>query len=118
MLKSYGWSLGTNLEETSIAYLKATTVAFVMLVMVQMVNAINCRSLEHSIFKIGFFGNKQLVGAIVISIIFSLVIVQVPFFQQFFGTTALTLKEWLLITLASLSIFIVEEVRKAINNRN
>ncbi|MFA6528331.1 MAG: cation-translocating P-type ATPase C-terminal domain-containing protein, partial [Candidatus Gracilibacteria bacterium] len=102
-LNSYG-------GETS--YLKASTSAFVLLVFIQMWNAINSRSFSHSIFKIGFFKNPHLIGAIAISIIVVFAMVQIPFLQKALGTTGLNTLEWLMVIGASSLVFVLEELRK------
>ncbi len=93
-------------------YARASTMAFVMLVMIQMFNAFNCRSLTESVFKMGFFKNKHLMIAVLISTIFAVSVTQFEFFHNYLGTTYLNINEWLLIALASVSILVIEEVRK------
>ena len=53
------------------------TMAFVALSMLELVHSFNVRS-EDSIFKIGFFKNKYLLGAFVIGTILQVVVVTVP----------------------------------------
>jgi len=95
-------------------YLKASTSAFALLVFIQMWNAINSRSLRFSIFKIGFFKNLYLLGAIAISILTVLAMVEIPFIQNFLGTTHLTAREWFMIIALSSSVFVLEEIRKLV----
>ncbi len=93
-------------------YLKASTTAFVLLVFIQMWNALNARSLTTSVFKIGIFKNKFLLGAIAISTLTVFALVEIPFIQNLIGTTHLQPKEWAIIIGISSSIFIIEEFRK------
>ncbi len=96
------------------SYLKASTSAFALLVFVQMWNAINSRSMRHSIFNLGFFSNPYLLGAIAISILTVFAMVEIPFIQTLLGTTHLSGTEWLTIIVASSSVFVLEEIRKLI----
>lgn len=107
-----GWSFGQTLTSTSPLYLKASTSAFVLLVLVQMANAFNARSGNRSIFKTGIFSNIHLLGAVAISIIFTVAIIELEPIQRFIHTTALSLQEWALLILISLSILVIEEIRK------
>lgn len=117
-LYNYGWNWGESLDKGSMAYLKSSTTAFAVLVLIQMVNAFNARNEDQSVFTIGLFKNMWLFGAISISILTLLVFVEVPFIQQFLHTTSLTLDEWLMIVVASFGILIVEEVRKLFSRMN
>lgn len=93
-------------------YLKASSSAFALLVLIQMWNALNARSARYSVFKIGFFKNKNLLGAILISILIVLALIEIPTLQNLVGTTHLATKEWLIIAALSSTIFIIEEFRK------
>ncbi|EKD63390.1 MAG: hypothetical protein ACD_51C00283G0043 [uncultured bacterium] len=109
VLKQYNYTEGN--EE---AYLKAATSAFILLVFIQMWSAVNSRSFSHSAFKIGFFKNPHLMGAILISILIAFCMAEIPYLQEILGTTHLTAKEWITIIAASSTIFILEELRKAL----
>lgn len=116
MLQRYGWQWGNPLMDDSLNYLKASTAAFTLLVLIQMVNALNSRSLSQSIFKLGFFSNKWLIGAIGISLLTVYAFVELPLFQNLLHTTSLSMYEWGIITLASFSVLLIEEIRKAAFN--
>jgi Ca2+-transporting ATPase len=93
---------------------RATTMAFTVFVMFQMFNALNCRSDEKSVFKLGFFSNKYVLLAIAGSIIMQLGIIYIPFFQFIFGTIALTSFDLLLVTAVASSVFFLDEIRKMV----
>ena len=112
ILSQGGWEFGQMLAKTSPLYLKASTAAFVLLVLIQMVNAFNARSSNLSAFRIGFFSNIYLLGAIAISVLLTVAIVELPILQQSIHTTSLTLTEWFTLILLSFSILIIEEIRK------
>lgn len=116
-LYHYGWSWGEVLADDSITYLKASTTAFATLVIIQMFNTFNSRSAHHSIFRLGFFTNLWLIGAIMISLIVTFLMIEVPLLQQYLGTTHLSFTDWTIILLTSLSVLVVEEVRKIFARR-
>lgn len=74
----------------------AQTVAFLTLVMAQLIHVFDCRS-EYSIYHRHLFENKYLVGAVLISILLMVAVIYVPQLQPVFHTVALGLREWLLV---------------------
>jgi len=113
-LFSQGWQWGMSLDADSIMYIKSSTFAFAILVLIQMVNAYNSRSDRRSVFQVGFFNNLWLMGAICISLLVVYLLVEVPFFNEWFHTAPLEWYEWFVIIGASFGILLVEEVRKAV----
>lgn len=111
-LFNYGWVWGEKLPENNIAYLKSSTTAFVSLVLIQLVNTFNARSRTESICTLGFFNNRWLIGAILISLGIVYALVEIEFFQNYMHTTSLSPQEWLIITGTSCIIVVVEEIRK------
>jgi Ca2+-transporting ATPase len=95
-----------------IAVFRAGTLALTVLVMAQMVHALNSRSGHLSLFQVGFFKNRYLLLAIGFSILLHLLIVYFPPLQGVFRTVPLSLQDWIIIILLSLSVFIVVEVFK------
>ena len=82
------------------------------LVIVEILNSVNALSDEKSLLKIGVMINPLLIAAIVISSALHLVILYVPFFAEIFGTTYLTLNDWLLILALSFPIILLDEMIK------
>lgn len=116
-LYRYGWSWGQPLSDESITFLKGSSIAFVLLVTLQMVNVFNSRSETLSVFKLGLFTNKYLLGAIVLSMLLTIGIVQIPFLQQYLHTTGLDVIDWVIVIASSFIILIVEEIRKTYMRR-
>ncbi len=90
----------------------AQTLAFTTLAMFQVFNSLNCRSRSNSVFRLGFFRNRYLMGAIVISIVLQTAAQYVPFMQKALGTVTLGWRDWGLLLLVSSSVFIADELRK------
>ena len=97
--------------------LQARTMAFATLAIFQLFNTFNARSSVYSIFRIGFLSNWYVLLGVGTSFLLQIAVTQVPFLQAAFTTTALTLREWLLIVAVSSSVLIVEEIRKLITPR-
>lgn len=74
----------------------AQTIAFVTLVMAQLIHVFDCRS-DQSVFARNPFGNMYLVGAVLSSLLLMLVVVYYPPLQPIFHTVSLPLREWLMI---------------------
>ncbi len=76
--------------------IRGQTVAFVTLVMAQLIHVFDCRS-EYSIYHRNLFENKYLVVAVLISTALMLAVIYYPPLQLIFHTVALTSTEWLLV---------------------
>jgi Ca2+-transporting ATPase len=96
---------------------RARTMAFTVLVMYQMVQAMNSRSSNLSLFTVGFLKNRILLVAISTSIFIHVAIVYIPFLSDIFQTSPLFLTDWLLVALVSLSVFAVAEIMKLVIRR-
>lgn len=109
-LYNHDWVWGAPLDNFS--YLKASTTAFALLVVIQMVNVFNARSETLSIFKMNFFSNPYLLGAVLISLVMVIAIIEVPLLQKILHTTSLSVNEWSIIMGASFIPLAAEEIRK------
>ena len=104
-----------SLDRMDIIY--AQSVTLTTLVMIEMFNALNCRSLKYSIFKIGLFTNKWLILAIASSIVLHLSILYIPGLSWLFKIQSLDLRFWALcLPLAALPLIIIE-IAKYVENR-
>lgn len=93
------------------------TMAFTVLCFSQLGHVLVIRSGQDSIFKIGFFSNKSMIGALLITFSLQLMIVYMPFFNEIFKTQPLTLYELLLTLAVSSIVFWAVEIEKWIKNR-
>ena len=88
---------------------KWMTMVFTVLSLSQMGHAMAIRSDWKSLFTQGIFGNKQLIGAVLLTLVLQMGVIYIPFFQDVFRTQALNLKELLLcIGLSSIPFWAVE----------
>lgn len=99
----------------NIAHLSfARTYAFTTLIFAELLRAYSSRSEKFTIFKIGFFTNKIMVWASVLSFVMLLAVIYIPFARPIFETTILSIRDWVVILLFSLIPFASAEIYKAI----
>lgn len=99
----------------NIAHLSfARTYAFTTLIFAELLRAYSSRSERFTIFKIGFFTNKIMVWASVLSFVMLLAVIYIPFTRPIFETTILSIRDWVVILLFSLIPFASAEIFKAI----
>lgn len=85
----------------------AQTVAFITLVMAQLIHVFDCRS-EKSVYHRNPFGNIFLVMAVISSILLVIPVIYVPSLQVVFHTVSLGMHDWLLILgLAAIPTFVL-----------
>ncbi|SHI70944.1 Ca2+-transporting ATPase [Thermoclostridium caenicola] len=74
----------------------ARTAALVTLVLSQLIHVFECKSENKSLFEIPLLSNKYLILAVLSSLLLLLGIIYLPFLSAIFGTSALTVNEWLI----------------------
>jgi Ca2+-transporting ATPase len=85
------------------------TMVFTVLCLTQLGHVLAIRSEKESLFKIGLFSNKLLLGAVLMSFMFQMATIYVPFLNPIFKTQPLTAQELLFcIGLSSIVFFAVE----------
>jgi magnesium-transporting ATPase (P-type) len=95
---------------------EARTMAFTTLVFAQLFNCFNARSDRTSAFS-HLFTNRLLWGAIAISALLQVAVVELPFLNNAFGTEPLGLDDWLVcVGLASAVLWAVE-LKKLVGRR-
>lgn len=97
---------------------KVWTMTLTVLTVMQWYNIFNIRSDKESVFSKKLFNNFYLLLGLFISIFLHLFAIYTPFMQDILKLTALSIKEWSLILFISLSIVLVEEIRKFFRRQN
>ena len=100
------WALSTDR-----VLAEAMTMVFATLVLIEFFKAFSYRSDRHSVLSRPF-ANKWLNLAILWELTLLVLVVNVPFLQEAFGTTTLALVEWMLVTGLAFLIIPVLEVAK------
>lgn len=88
------------------------TMAFTVLCFSQMGHVMAIRSEGESIFKIGVFSNKPLLGALLLTIALQMMIIYTPFFNDIFRTQPLTIYELTITIAVSAIVFWAVEIEK------
>ena len=110
VLTLFAFSIGNNLYGLEVG----RTMAFVALGMLELVHSLNVKS-DESIFKVGLFENKYLVGSIILGTILTILVVTVPVFANVFKLQALTPIQWLYTMAISIMPIIIIEAQKKLN---
>jgi len=93
---------------------EARTIAVNVFVFGEMFYLFNCRSLTYSVFRLGLFTNRWLLGGVLIMIGLQLMYTYAPFMNAGFQSAPIAAGDWLLILGASAVIFVVISVEKRI----
>lgn len=94
-----------------------STLSLTVLVIIEMLNALNALSDEQSIFKTGILINPQLLIAIASSVVLHCMILYIPVFENVFNTVPLDLKDWSLVLIFSFPVILIDEVLKFFSRR-
>jgi Ca2+-transporting ATPase len=92
------------------------TMIFTTLTLSQMGHALAVRSRE-SLFKVGLFSNKALLGAVLLTFVLQMAVIYVPILQNLFKTDALSAGELLLSLVLSTVVFWGVELEKWLMRR-
>merc|ERR1719222_688758 len=108
---------GMDLSENPCKYftdgkVKASTLSLSVLVVIEMLNALNAISEDNSLLTMSPFVNWWLIAAIASSILLHFMIVHVPFMARIFSIYELNMKEWMLVLAFSSPVILVDEILK------
>ncbi len=103
---AFFWELSTTGN-----LVKAQTSVFCTMVLFELLFVFNCRSERHSVWKTGPFENKKLFLAVLAGLGLQFAVVYLPPLQAMFGTTALSVEDWIrIIPLALPALFVIPEI--------
>ena len=92
----------------------ARTMAFISLGMLELIHCFNVKS-EESIFKIGIWENKYLIGAFILGTFLQLIIVFIPNLAEIFSLTKLNKTQWIITGIISIAPILIIEFQKKFN---
>lgn len=98
------------LKEGDVDY--GRTVVFTTLALFQLWNIFNMRSMNKSIFSIGFLTNKWVNAGVVFALVLTLAVLYVPALQTIFSFVSLGLSDWLIIVPLTFTVVIGVELYK------
>ncbi|HEX7765245.1 MAG TPA: cation-translocating P-type ATPase C-terminal domain-containing protein, partial [Nitrospira sp.] len=104
------YGLHQNLEQ-------ARTVAFTVMVVVQLVHAFNCRSERWSLFQLGVGTNRPLLWAFLFSCAVQIIVLTVPAVSPIFKVASLPMEDWLLMGATGVLPFVIMELIKWLRRR-
>jgi len=93
------------------------TMVFTVLCLTQLGHVLAIRSEKSSLFKMGLFSNKYLLGAVVLTFILQMATIYIPSLNPIFKTVPLNLKELILAIVLSSIVFFAVEIEKFIKRR-
>ncbi|MCQ8105321.1 cation-transporting P-type ATPase [Methylomonas sp. SURF-2] len=84
---------------------KARTVSVNVFVCCELFYLFNCRSLSHSMFKVGLFSNPWVIFGVLGMVMLQMLFTYWPPMQALFGSEAIGPDEWILIMAAGLTVY-------------
>ncbi len=87
-----------------------------LLVFIQNIHIFNCRSEHKSAFKTPLFSNKLIALSFISSIVLQIIIIRTTFFSKIFQVGIIPIKNLIYLFIISLSIIVIMEIYKKINN--
>jgi len=111
LLGAYFYTLDTH------GLLEARTQLFTALVLMELANAVNARSLKYTVFKVGLFKNKFLWLAILSSLGLQLMVLYIPVLHGIFEVTYPNVFDWTVAIVFTLIVFSSIEIGKYATSR-
>ncbi len=104
----FEWALQRGLSEA-----EARSIAVGVFAVGQSFYLLNCRSLRHSMFRLGLMSNPWIWVGILLMLASQLLFTYAPFMNRLFHTAPIAAAEWLPITAVGLAIYLVTGAEKA-----
>jgi len=101
-----------NLYLRNALLIKAQTMVFISMILLEMFNAFNCRSEKYSVTKRLPWQNPWLIAGVAASVAMSIMVIHIPFMNVLFHTQPLEWRDWMLAaSFASTILLVVEFVK-------
>jgi len=110
----YGMAVDDPCSYFTTGKIKASTLSLTVLVVIEMLNALNALSEDGSLLQMPPWANPWLILAIVGSISVHLGILYVPILARIFNVVPLSLHDWIWVIIWSLPVILIDEVLKGI----
>lgn len=107
----YMYALKTH-GRTGDGLLYSRTMAFTTLIFAELFRSFSSRSIDDTLFKLGFFSNKRLNQAVLFSLFLTLLVLYVPFLEDLFHLVDLNMNDWLIVLGASFIPLVLGEIQK------
>jgi P-type Ca2+ transporter type 2A len=96
----------------------ASTVSLSILVVIEMLNAMNALSSSESLLTLPLWNNMVLVYAITLSMVLHFILLYIPILQGVFGIVPLGWPEWQIVLGWSAPIILIDEVLKLVERNS
>jgi Ca2+-transporting ATPase len=96
---------------------KAQTIAFTGIIILEKVNVLNFRSLKYPLNSVGYLSNPWLLLAITVTLGAQACAVYLPFLQTALHTVPLAGRDWVIMILVALPLFLIGEFGKWLSTR-
>ena len=114
ILTLFAYYIGTRTAVANAGLPLGETMALAVLSISQLIHAFNIRS-RHSLFRIGIFTNKYMIGAFIAALLLMLLVLCVPFMQMIFEVIPMNASEWIMVIGLSLLPLVIMEAIKGIS---
>lgn len=105
----FQWELAAGASDAA-----ARTAAVNLFVVVEAFYLINCRSLNSSVWAIGWFSNRWVLGGLAVQAIGQLAFTYLPVMNQLFGSAPIDAKTWLRVLVVGLLTWVIVTVDKRV----
>lgn len=102
-------SLAEVLKNASVLS-KAQTYAFTVLGMSQLFHAVGMRDTQKSVFRMNHLENKLMITACIVGFLLQFAVTEVPFLIQAFGTSPLSGREWMRLSILAAAPLFAHEI--------
>ncbi|MGN1371090.1 MAG: cation-translocating P-type ATPase [Candidatus Coprovivens sp.] len=102
------------LNDTGTSIEVARAVTMMLMVFIQNINVLNCRSEKRSVFKESLKDNPLVIGTILLSIALQIIMAEIPLTAKFLSVVPLSITTIIKLLLLSLLIIVVFEIYKII----
>lgn len=106
-----------NLMDRNTDLVLARSIIMMLMVFIQNIHVLNCRSERNSIFKTSLFTNPLVIGTIIGSIVLQIVVTEISFTAKFLNIARLPFETIILLFSFSFMIVVVAEIYKFIYRR-
>ena len=110
MLTLVSFSLGNKLYGIDVA----RTMAFLSIGILELVHSLNIKS-DESIFKVGLFENKYLIGSFILGLIVQTIVIIIPSLAKIFKLVPLNATQWIITLIISIMPIPIMEFQKKLN---
>lgn len=96
---------------------EARTIAVNLFVCIEMFYLFNCRCLTRSMFSIGVFSNRWLIGGIFATMLLQMAYTYVPFMNAIFQSAPIASEDWIRIIGIGFAVYMIVGLEKILTNK-